>query len=70
MSARWAWAQQNVLEEDGGIHTAGPVAPMLCEEVEDEDDGEVVSAAPSEALTLAVGDQASPPLELACKGTK
>lgn len=60
MNARWA-GEQNVLEEGGGIHTADLVAPMLCGEVEDEDDDEVeVSAAPSEDLvTLAVGAQAS-----------
>ncbi len=59
MSAHWAGARQNVLEEGGGIHTAVPVAPMLCGEVADEDDDEEVFAAPSAALvTLAVGAQA------------
>lgn len=40
---------QDVLEEGGGIHTADPVAPMLCGEVEDadDDDEEELSAAPS-----------------------
>lgn len=60
MSAHWAGAQQDALEEGGGIHTAVQVAPMLCEEVEDEDDEEVVSAAPSaDLVTLAEGVQAS-----------
>lgn len=56
--AHWAGAQQDVLEEGGEIHTAGLVAPTLCEEVEDGD-GEA-SAAPSAGLvTLADGAQAS-----------
>lgn len=61
MSAHWAGAQQDVLEEGGEIHTAGLVAPTLCEEEEDEDEEEEeVSAAPSAGLvTLAVGAQAS-----------
>lgn len=60
VSAHWAGAQQDALEEGGGIHTAVQVAPMLCEEVEDEDDEEVVSAAPSaDLVTLAEGVQAS-----------
>lgn len=61
VSAHWAGAQQNVLEEEGGIHTAGLVAPRLCGEVEDEDDDEEeVSAAPSaDLVTLAEGAQAS-----------
>lgn len=60
VSARWAAAQRDVLEEGGGIHTADLVAPMLCGEVEDEDDGEEVCAAPSAGLvTLAVGARAS-----------
>lgn len=49
-SAHWAGAQQDVLEEGGGIHTADLVAPTLCGEVEDEDDEEEVSAAPSADL--------------------
>lgn len=60
VSAHWAGAQQDVLEEGDGIHTAVQVAPMLCGEVEDEDDEEEVSAAPSaDLVTLAVGAQAS-----------
>lgn len=61
VSAHWAGARQNVLEEEGGIHTAGLVAPRLCGEVGDEDDDEEeVSAAPSaDLVTLAVGVQAS-----------
>lgn len=61
VSARWAGAQQGVLEERGAIHTAGLVAPRLCGEVEDEDgeEEEVVSAAPSAYLvTWPVGGQA------------
>jgi len=61
-SARWAAARPDVLEEGDGIHTAGPVAPMLCGEVEGEDDDEEeeVSAAPSADLVAwAVGAQAS-----------
>lgn len=58
MSAHWAGGQQNVLEEEGGIHTADLVAPMLCGEVEDEDDGEEASAA-ADLVTLAVEAQAS-----------
>lgn len=55
MSAHWAG--QGVLEEDGGIHTVDPAAPMLCGEVEDEDE-EVVSAAPfADPVTLTAGDQ-------------
>lgn len=58
VSAHWAVAQQDVLEEGGGIHTADLVAPMLCGEVEGEDDDEEVSAAPSaDLVTLAVGAQ-------------
>lgn len=60
VSAHWAVAQQDVLEEGDGIHTADLVAPMLCGGVEGEDDEEVVSAAPSaDLVTLAVGAQAS-----------
>ena len=60
MSAHWAGARQDVLEEGDGNHIADLVAPMLCEEVEDEGDEEEVSAAPSANLvTLAVEAQAS-----------
>lgn len=61
VSAHWAAAQQDVLEEGGGIHTADQVAPMLCGEVEEEgDEEEEVSAAPFAGLVaLAVRDQAS-----------
>lgn len=60
VSARWLVAQQNVLEEEDGIHTADLVAPMTCGEVEGEDDDEVVSAAPFvDLVTLAVQAQAS-----------
>lgn len=63
VSAHWAVAQQDVLEAGGGIHTADLVAPMLCGEVEGEDDDEeeaVVSAVPSaDLVTLAVEAQAS-----------
>lgn len=60
MSARWAGACRDVLEEGDGNHIADLVAPMLCGEVEDEDDDEEVSAAPSaDLVTLAVEAQAS-----------
>lgn len=61
VSAHWAGAQHDVLEVEGGIHTAGLVAPRLCGEVEDEDgdEEEEVSAAPSAYLvTWPVGAQA------------
>lgn len=59
-SAHWAVTQQDVLEEEGGIHTADLVAPRLCEEVGGEGDDEEVSAAPSaDLITSAVGAQAS-----------
>lgn len=60
MSAHWSEAQQDVLEEGDGIHTTGLVAPMLCGEVEDEDNDEEVFAAPSGGqVTLTVRAQAS-----------
>lgn len=60
VSARWAGACRDVLEEGDGNHIADLVAPMLCGEVEDEDDDEEVSAAPSaDLVTLAVEAQAS-----------
>lgn len=59
MSAHWSEAQ-DVLEEGGGVHTTGHIAPMLCGEVEDEGDDEDVYAAPSAGLvTLTVGAQVS-----------
>lgn len=63
MSAHLAGAHQGVLEEGGGNHTADLIAPMLCEEVDDEDDEGAVSAAPSaDLVTFAVGGPASHPL--------
>lgn len=60
MSAHWARACQDVLEEGDGNRIADLVAPMLCGEVVDEDDEEEVSAAPSaDLVTLAVEAQAS-----------
>lgn len=70
MSAHWAGAQQDDLEEGGGIHTADLVAPMLCGEAEDEDEEEEVSAALSDLPTLAVGAQAFHLLAWACTATK
>lgn len=71
MSAHWAWAQQDVLGKGGGSHTAGLVAPMPYEGVEDEDEEEEVSAAPSAGLVmLAVGVQASHPLSWAWTAKK
>lgn len=68
MSAHWAGAQQNVLEEEGGIHTADLVAPRLCAEVDDEGDDEEVSVAPSaDQVTLVVGAQAFHLLAWACR---
>lgn len=71
MSAHWPWEQQDVLVKGGGIHTADLVAPMLCGEVEDEDEEDEVSAAPSANLqTLAGGAQAFHLLAWACTATK
>lgn len=70
MCVHWVGAQHDVLEEEGEIHTAGLVAPTLCEEGEGED-GEGVSAAPSASLVIvAVGAQASHLLSWAWRDKK
>lgn len=57
MSAHWQEAQQGVLEEGGGSHTA----PMLCGGVDDgdNDEEEVFAALSGGLVTVTVGPRAS-----------